>query len=185
MAQIQNRMAGPENNRRHFGAIRSFLAMLLVLVAIACSAPGIFLPFDLASQARTDRFYYEQFRHAAAYVERTGQLPEGSPLDNLEGRSIYPVLMDGSDCGPAFKKRASDRFVLSFWRGEWTECYAFPSGETTLSMSLIAYLRKSSGQLLIAFWIVVLVASWGAARLTRVSRPASAVASDGNGGPRS
>lgn len=165
-------MTGHENSRTLSLTLRTLLAALLFAVAIPCVALGIFLPFDLAEQARTDRLYYAQFRDAVAQVERTGQPPERAPPGIPEGRSIYPVWRADMGCDPSFRKRASDRFVLSFWRGEWMECYAFPSGETTLRMSLLDQMRGSPGQLFVGLWVLALAAIWGAVRLARGLRTA-------------
>ncbi|NIJ22230.1 hypothetical protein FHS95_003945 [Sphingomonas naasensis] len=158
-------------------------APFLIAIAIACMVIGVFLPLDLASQAKTDRFYYAQFEQAAAHVERTGHLPGPAQLGVLEGRSISPLSMAApqaaSDCGSRFQTEASDRFVLSFWRGEWTECYAHPSGRTTLPMSAVAYLKEGAWQLFALLWIVAIGAIWGAIRLTRAPRPTIAAADKG------
>lgn len=141
--------------------------MLLVVVAIASVVMGIFVPFELAAQARSDRAYQAQFQHAAAELARTGRMPETAPAGTPEGASIYPLATGGWDCPAAFSVPPSDRLVLSFWRGEWTECYAHPSGRTTLRTSLVAQMQGGAGQLLLILWIVALAAIWGAARLLR------------------
>ncbi|ATY31888.1 hypothetical protein [Sphingomonas psychrotolerans] len=153
--------------------------MLLVIVAVLCAIIGVFLPFDLASQAREDRIYYQQFEQAARYLDRAGQAPAQVavriPRSQGENPSIHPVSMSASRCDDAsFTKSASDRFVLSFWRGEWTECYAFPSGKTTLGLSLGSYLRLGWWKALAFSWLIVVVAAYGAVRLTRPLRLAHA-----------
>lgn len=146
--------------------------MLLVVVAIATVVMGIFLPFDMAAQARTDRAYQAQFEHAAAEMARTGHLPGRAPAGTPEGASIYPLSTGGWNCPAAFSVPSSDRFVLSFWRGEWTECYAYPSRRTTLRTSLVAQMQGGAGQLLLILWLVALGAVWGASRLLRGMRAA-------------
>jgi hypothetical protein len=71
------------------------------------------------------------------------------------------------DCDPVFKQAASDRFVLSFWRGEWSECYGHPSGRTTLPLTVSDYLLSGLGVDLAIYWLIALAAGWGAIRLWR------------------
>jgi hypothetical protein len=165
-------MTSREERWPRYWAARTFSAMLLIVTAFACLAITLFLPFDLAAQARVDRFYYKQFQQAAAHVQRTGRLPSRRMLDHFDGRAIDPVSMSASDCGPTFKKLASDRLVLSFWRGEWTECYAFPSGRTTLRMSVMNYIIDGFWQFFVASLVIITGAIWGAVRLMKRLRPA-------------
>ncbi|MDG2534753.1 hypothetical protein P6144_13910 [Sphingomonas sp. HITSZ_GF] len=155
---------------------RTCAAMLLIVAAIPCVLLGTFLPFALAAQAETDRSYFAQFQQAAAEMERTGRLPARPPAGTPEGPSIYPVSTNDWNCPAALPVRRSDRFTLSFWRGEWTECYAHPSGVTTLRTSLTAQMRGSAGQLFLILWLVGIGAIWGAVRLMRGFRAAATAA---------
>ena len=167
------------NARETFRMVtRMLFGIVLFLVAIYCALMGSLLLLDLADQSRINRIYYDEFKVAAEYVRRTGRVPERPLTQPTDGRSIYPLGLDGADCGPDFSKLASDRFVLSFWRGEWTECYAFPSGRTTLAMSVGAYMRSGFWQLFVGVWAMGIAALWGAIRLTRRLRLAAVAARD-------
>lgn len=150
--------------------MRTILCMLLVLIAIGFALIGSTMPLMLPAQAADDRAYYRQFETAAAYVDANKKLPVGEDLRAFEARtsgpSIWPSLTNTQlDCGPSFKKTPTDRFVLSFWRGEWSECYAFPSRRTTLPMSVRAYLLSGLGVELAIYWLIAVFAAWGAVRL--------------------
>ena len=152
--------------------MRTLSSLLLGLVAAVFAIVGSTMPFMLPAQAAKDRVYYEQFQRAAAHVRRTGQLPAGQTLRHFEattnGPSIWSSLTTTPlDCDPSFAKVRSDRFVLSFWRGEWSECYAYPSGRTTLPMSVKAYLLSGVGLNLAVYWLIAIAAAWGALRLHR------------------
>lgn len=149
--------------------MRLILCLLLGLIAVFFAFVGGTMPFILPSQAARDRAYYQQFKVAAAYIDKNGNLP-ASELGGWRGPDSTSVLIRSSatipeDCDPSFKKAAADRLILSFWRGEWTECYAYPSGRTTLPMSVRAYLISGLGFNLVIYWLLAAGAGWGAFRL--------------------
>ena len=113
------------------------------------------MPLTLPEQAAEDRAYYERFKAAASYLDQHGRLPSDLTV------TTEPAL----DCDPSFTKVESDRFVLSFWRGEWSECYAHPSGRTTLPLTVSGYLRNGLGLQLAIYWLIAIAAGWGAFRL--------------------
>jgi hypothetical protein len=158
--------------------MRIIYSLLLSLLAVAFGLIGTTMPFMLPSQAAKDRAYYQQFRAAAAHIDKTGQLPAiefgGWRETAGTGVLITPSQAVPSDCDPSFKKAPADRLILSFWRGEWTECYAYPSGRTTLPMSVRAYLLSGVGTNLMIYWLLAIGAAWGAIRFRpgrRVRRP--------------
>ncbi len=158
--------------------MRTILCFLLGLIALLFAVIGTSMPLMLPAQAATDRIYYAQFKTAAAYLDRNGKLPEGEALRGLgsatTGPSIWSSLTTGPlDCDRSFKKASADRLILSFWRGEWSECYAYPSERTTLPMSVRAYLLSGLGVDLAIYWLVAIGAAWVAIRL-RSGRQASA-----------
>jgi hypothetical protein len=118
---------------------------------------GVAMLLTLPAQVAEDRAYYEQFKAAASYRDQHGRLPPDSTV------TTNPAL----DCEPSFAKAKSDRFVLSFWRGEWSECYAHPSGRTTLPANVWGYLRGGLGLNLVLSWLIAIAAAWGAFRLRR------------------
>ena len=158
-------------------SMRTIFCLLLGLVALFFAFVGVAMPVMLPSQAATDRAYYQQFRAAAAYIEKNGQLTDNEPGGWRNTVGHGPLIRSSpdipDDCDPSFKKAPADKHVLSFWRGEWTECYAYPSGRTTLPMSAKAYLFSGLGLNLAVYWLLAAFAAWGAIRL-RPQRGASA-----------
>lgn len=153
--------------------MRALAFVALTIVVVFFGLAGIVMPLTLASQAARDRSYYQEFEQVAAYagryVQQNGQLPDDALLRHLDLHAADPMISSLTTspmaCDPNFKKAANDRFVLSFWRGEWSECYAYPSGRTTLPMSIDSYLLSSLGIELIGCWLIALIAAWGAVRL--------------------
>lgn len=146
--------------------MRTVLRLILGLIAVGAALLGMTMPLMLPAQAAKDRAYYEQFRSAAAYIVKNGSAPAGDELRKLEdattGISILSSLVtEPVDCDPSFKKAPSDTLVLSFWRGEWWECYSYPSGRTTLTMSVRAYLLSGVGIELAIYWLVAISCAWG------------------------
>ena len=137
----------------------------VIPVSVIRRSNGLMLP----AQAAKDRAYYEQFKTAAAYAVKNGKMPAGAAPEQLESATSGPSIWSSRtttplDCGPSFRKAPTDRFVLSIWRGEWSECYAYPSGRTTLLMSVRAYLLSGLGVDLAIYWLVAMSAAWGANR---------------------
>ena len=158
--------------------VRTGIFWLLCLVAFFFAFVGGTIPLTLPRQAAEDRAYYQQFRQAAAYVDRNGHLPTEAELRRrtvyLEGVTIWSsVAIMPQGCDAEFFQAKSDRFVLGFWRGEWSECYAYPSGRTTLPMSVTAYLASGLGYDLAIYWLISIGAGWGAIRLRRAKRLAA------------
>jgi hypothetical protein len=147
-----------------------FVAVLFLLMAAE-------LPFQLHRQAQQNRAFYQQFRQAAAHAtdyagRHQGQLPDDEALrrlgDTSDARGIWASLTSSDgDCDGDFRPEATDRFTLRFWRGEWSECFAYPSGKTTLHMSLSAYLRSGMAWDWAIYWLIAIAAAYGAFRLAR------------------
>ena len=156
--------------------MRIILYLLLSLVAVIFAIVGGTMPLMLSSQAAKDRAYYQQFKTAAAYIDKNGHLP-ANEFGGWRNTGDAGLLIQSSaeipdDCDTSFKKAPADRIILSFWRGEWTECYAYPSGRTTLPMSVQSYLLSGLGIELVINWLVATGAALGAIRL-RPRRAAS------------
>ena len=149
--------------------MRIIFCLILSLVAVFFALVGGTMPFMLPSQAAKDRAYYQHFKAAAAYIDKNGRLPASEPGGWRDAGGTGPLIQSSleipDDCDPSFKKTPADRVILSFWRGEWTECYAYPSGRTTLPMSVRAYLLSGLGINLVIYWLLALGAAWGAIRL--------------------
>jgi hypothetical protein len=88
----------------------------------------------------------QHFRQMAVLVEaqtaKFGRFPQGEELIQLTqgseiGNFSYNVHIDTDHCGVSpkwenFVKKEGDAFVLSYWNGDWFECYSFPSAKTTI-----------------------------------------------------
>jgi hypothetical protein len=152
--------------------VRLVAAAILCLVSIVLFFAGIAIPLMLPSQVAENRIYFQQFEKAAAYVNSHGKLPDKDVLaawaEQVGSGSIWNSLVDQAfNCDPGFAKAPSDRFVLSFWRGEWSECYAYPSGKTTMPMSVGGYLWSGLGVDIAIYWAIAIASGWGAWRLMR------------------
>lgn len=163
--------------------MRTISCLLLALVAVFFAFLGGTMPLMLPSQAAKDRAYYQQFKTAAAYIDKHGKLPtnEMGGWQNAGDAGLMilssPEIPD--DCDPSFRKASTDRLILSFWRGEWTECYAYPSGRTTLPMSVQAYMLSGVGVNLVIYWLLAVVAAWAAIRVR--PRKGASMVSPANG----
>ena len=156
--------------------MRTFVCITLALVAVLSAYAGSGMPLMLPSQAAMDRAYYKDFESAASYINTHGKLP-ANDQDGLRGsghadRVIRSTSDIPSDCDHSFVKAPNDRLVLSFWRGEWTECYAYPSGRTTLSTSVRSYVVSK----VVFWWLLAAGALWSAIHLRprRSTRPRTA-----------
>lgn len=149
--------------------MRTIFCVMLSLVAVFFAFVGGTMPLVLASQAAEDRTYCQQFKAASAHIDKDGHLPATEPAGwrrtGGSGLLIQSSVDIPSDCDPSFKKAPTDRLILSFWRGEWTECYAYPSGRTTLPMSVLAYLLTGLGVNIVIYWLIAAGTGWGAFRL--------------------
>lgn len=163
------------------------MSYLRIIACLSLSAIAVFfafmsatLPSELSLQVEDNREYYRQFQAAAEHIHRNGSLPKNDP----DGFRAYPgaTAIIGSsqdipaDCDAPFGKAAGDRVILSFWRGEWFECYAYPSGRTTLPMSVEAYLRSGLWVDIVIWGLIAIGAAAGAFKL----RPKRFYASPGH-----
>lgn len=163
---------------------RRAAAVLFALIGALFFLMAISLPSDLKRQAEKDRIYYQQFRQAATYAaayarQHKGLFPSDEELQALGDTSnalgIWASLSaSGGECDGGFKQDPTDQFTLWFWRGEWGECFAYPSGKTTLSMSATDYF--SSGMWLdwAIWWLVAIASGYAAFRLAKRRPPSSA-----------
>lgn len=164
--------------------MRTISCLLFGFVAVAFALFGTTMPLMLSAQAAKDRAYFQQFRVASAYIVRSGKLPAGEALQGLERDTTGPSILSSLttnpiDCGPSFRMAPNDRLILSFWRGEWSECYAYPSGRTTLPMRVTAYLFSGLGIDLLIYWLIAFGAAWVAIHLRpRKKAAASRVSND-------
>ncbi len=151
--------------------MRLMLSALLWLLALLFVWISATMPFMLPAQAAKDRAYYERFKAAAIVIDREKRVPPEAVLSTFQTKQSYPFISVSTevpfDCDSSFKKAPTDRIVLSFWRSEWTECYAHPSGRTTLGMTVQGYLKSGLAVQIVAYWLIAAGAAWGANRLGR------------------
>ena len=155
--------------------MRTLISSLLIFVAAIFLLLGLTMPFNLKTQVAENRAYYQQFKLAAGYLEAHGRLPSEAALRQsgtyMDGQTIWTSLTTTPrDCDAPFAKARSDRFVLGFWRGEWFECYAYPSGRSTMPMSVLGYLRSGLGVDLAAYWLIAIGAAGSAVLIRRGRR---------------
>lgn len=161
-------------------AMRRALIALLSLLAALCILVGVAVPVGLASQARQDRAYYKQFQRVSAYTAAfAGQHGHLPPEATIAKAIILSPPMDElyalppkapSICDRTFQVAPGDRLVLWFWRGEWAECFAYPSGRTTLPMTFASYLSGNLGLPLLFVWLSAFVALAAVFQLLRRRR---------------
>lgn len=156
-----------------FGLLCAGAAMLLMF--------SLMTPLLLRQQVAEDRVHLAEFERAAAYAEayrqQHRQLPDDLTLrrwaeSQRPGGFASSLSIAATGCteeGFAVDKR--DSFVLSAWRGEWSECYAAPSGRTTMPLSVAGYLRTWLGAQLLVSLLLGLCLAYGAWRILRGGRP--------------
>lgn len=109
------------------------LLMLAVTIGIALEAP---------SKVEKDKAYYREFQRVSAlvadYESENGRLPDQDAFSRFaSGTDMFGPFKSpaGRDRCDGFKEADSDRFVLKSWRGDWFECFAYPSGRSTIAVS--------------------------------------------------
>jgi len=164
--------------------MRTIMCVLLGLIAVLFALVGTAMPLMLPAQAARDRVYYQQFKAAAAVIDNGGQLrsleeqlKEGPKLGGpiIQASTEKPI-----DCDPSFNMAKGDRLILHFWRGEWTECYSYPSGRTTLIMSVRDMYLSELGVDMALYWLVAATAAWAAIRLRPRRRVAASSVLNGS-----
>jgi hypothetical protein len=149
--------------------MRIILCFLLSLIAALSAFAGMTVPLRAPAQAAENRVYYEHFRAAAEIIDKGYQLPSVEAQLKEQFTSTGPIIRTSLtipfDCDLSITKAAGDQLILSFWRGEWTECFAYPSGRTSLHLSVREILLSGTGVSIAIFWLVAAGAAWAAIRL--------------------
>ena len=151
-----------------FQTIMRWVAMLaLGLVALLTLGLAVAMPLAFPSQAEKSREYYQHFREAAMFVHdyavKNGHLPDigSQPIPGIP--EDYRILYITERClNDSFETRRDDQFILAFSRRDGEECFAYPSGRTTLRTSASAYLFEGYGLGWASYWIIGLGAAWAA-----------------------
>ena len=153
--------------------MRMFASLILGGVAALSILMAVATLMMLPGQRAKDTAYSQQFQQAAkiadGYFRETGQLPDDATFGRLIGRAEGESLSLAASAGDAcenFSKGENDHFVLSLWRGEWTECFSYPSGRTTLLPSWREQFLGFGPQFAL-FGLVAAGALWGLMRLWR------------------
>jgi len=122
--------------------MKLFTSLILAGAAVFSIFMVVATLMMMPGQMAKDRVYSEQFHQVAkvadGYFLKTGQLPDDATFGRLIGRGEGDSLSLSASVGEAcehFTKGKNDRFVLSLWRGQWSECFSYPSGRTTLMPS--------------------------------------------------
>ena len=161
--------------------MREFLRVGIASICGIMAAFFLFLsvafPFQMDDMIEEDRAYYEQFeaagRYAADYAKlHNGALPTDGAFQRLgdqhNAEAIWGSLTASSyDCGTQFRPDTSDVVTLSFWRGEWNECFSYPSRRTTLITSTSDYLRSGGANQWVTFLLIGIATAAVAFRLGR------------------
>lgn len=115
-----------------------FVGLLASLLLVA----SIGIALEVPSQVEKDKAYYREFQRVSAivadYESENGRLPDGDAFSRLaSGTDMIGLFKSpaGRDRCDGFMEADSDSFVLKSWRGDWFECFAYPSGRSTLAVS--------------------------------------------------
>ena len=121
--------------------------------------------------------YLDYFRQTSSFVSgldnETGKLPTDEKLQSWAqrqrlGNFAYSVRVDRLKCGDhGFATAKTDRFVLSFWEGESFECYAAPSGTTSIHPRIYTYLVSTPGLFAVLSVVLAALLSIWCFRITR------------------
>ncbi len=125
------------------------IGALLLLVTI--SSFGL-IQHTIQGSRDIQKRFIEATNYVNNYVETNKHYPSDKEMSGFniqpERGISYDILVipkdkfssepDYSD-DTAFVPADSDRYILSTWRGEWTEYYAYPSGLISLRFSLMDY----------------------------------------------
>jgi hypothetical protein len=121
---------------------------LLTILSVFASVSVVNYYFD---RAEKDRGYLELFRAAEKTIDTEARKTEKLPSSLPWYPNILEVQKDGRGCVDDFKIE-KDRYVIGYWRGEWRDCYASPSGRHTLRLMAMDHIRSYG-------WISLMIAA--------------------------
>ena len=147
------------------------LVLPLSTLALLFGAIAISVPFSVEHSLREHQKAFADFRSAAAFVDVYRKRVGANPPETImrrwaseAGRSDYAsqIQVDGDLPGGVwrvgcaqdntFHPSHTDQFVLSYWNGDFFECYGFPSERTTLVTSRSALWAGGSATAVIAIF---------------------------------
>ena len=155
---------------------REILGVPLALAALVFLLLALTSPVALVSQANEDATSLQELRIAerqiAVYAKRTGELPTDEALQAWASKRGLTVALSLSTaplgCLKDFQKPINDSFIVGYWAGEWSECYASPSGATTLRPTVASLLASGLGWDIAVYLLIGLILGWAAWLLMRV-----------------
>lgn len=163
-----------------FAWICTLVAGFATFMAVAIL---VLLPIE-AARNRTAHAFAEQFAHrlAATHTEPSDAHPGDAPTTNIKGFHMWAFLP--GDCDGVGVEAPSDRFVVGFWDNgsedpfdvTWWHCYAYPSGKTTLQLSVWDFLKGAAGSQIAWYALIatiVAIAGYCARSLGARSEPRS------------
>lgn len=150
-------------------------ACVPALIAALCVYALLTLPALTLSSVANNRARYQEVLAAARFADHhhrsTSRWPGDAALAdhaNLPNVHLTPgSWLSFEDACPSFTGAASDRFILSMWRGEYFDCLAYPSGRNTFGVSVWDYILGSSGMMAAILLSLMLVCVWAIRRLLR------------------
>lgn len=148
--------------------MRATLAWIFILTAGFAAFLGLATLALLPMQAAKNRATYAVAERYANKLVASLKLPTNANVDdasiyNVGGIRIWRSLPGG--CYDTAFEAPSDRFVLGFWENGnenrfdsiWWHCYAYPSGKTTLKLSVTDYLTSAAGQQVFAYLLIAVI----------------------------
>lgn len=145
--------------------MRAILAWIFTIWACFAAFFGVATLVLLPIQAARNRATYAVVERYAHKLVETSSLPKNTDVDDAftsttDGMRIWSSLPGG--CHDTAFEASSDRFALGFWENGkedrfgaiWWQCYAYPSGKTTMSLSVTDYLRSAAGQQVAAYFLL-------------------------------
>jgi hypothetical protein len=161
--------------------MRATLAWILTLTsgfaALMALAIMVLLPIEAAKNRAVYRVV-DQYAHTLAEAHALPRNPEvDRDVDaTIKGIRMWPSLPGG--CHDTAFEASSDRFDIGFWDNgsqdrfgaSWWHCYAYPSGNTTLQVSVGDYLTGSPGRQIVAYFLIAVIAGYLARSLRRHNR---------------
>ncbi|MES2989391.1 MAG: hypothetical protein V4808_15940 [Pseudomonadota bacterium] len=148
---------------------REIAAIPVALVSIFFLFLAIGGFFLLPGQAAKDRQALTQLKVAAEYAMRfeaaNRRLPDSEQLQawaKAQGIDMQSISTSPLGCLNDFMKPRDDAVLVGYWAGEWAECYAAPSGATTLAPSVWALLMSGLALTLASYLAIGLLAGLAA-----------------------
>lgn len=161
--------------------VRRVSAVLLGLAGLFSSMMLLMSFADVSYSIAKGHEIDRKFRHAVAVIDRFKQsnarLPNDAEIDKLLNTPFDAYFLQLKPQGymycdsdlPAFTRPASGEYVLVIWRGEWDECFAPSTNDSTVALDEGDFSVIGSRVLdKLVLPIVALICFWGAKLLWRV-----------------